>query len=64
MQADTEDAYSEEQGYKFPRFRNNSGGGTLKAGPGAPARPKTIEEARALAPGTVFITPDGRKKVR
>ncbi len=30
----------------------------------APVRVKTPEEAMRLAPGTVFITPDGRKKVR
>lgn len=29
-----------------------------------PVRVRTIDEAMALAPGTVFITPDGRKKVR
>lgn len=29
-----------------------------------PVRVTTIEEARALPPGTVFITPDGRRKVR
>lgn len=29
-----------------------------------PVRVTTVEEARALPPGTVFITPDGRRKVR
>jgi hypothetical protein len=29
-----------------------------------PVRVRTPDEARALAPGTVFITPDGRRKVR
>lgn len=29
-----------------------------------PVRVKTVEEARALPPGTPFITPDGRQKVR
>jgi hypothetical protein len=31
---------------------------------GAPVRVKTVEEAMRLPPGTVFITPDGRRKVR
>jgi hypothetical protein len=31
---------------------------------GEPVRVTTVEEARALPPGTVFITPDGRRKVR
>lgn len=30
----------------------------------APVHVRTIEEARELPPGTVFITPDGRRKVR
>jgi hypothetical protein len=29
-----------------------------------PVRVRTPDEARALPPGTVFITPDGRRKVR
>jgi hypothetical protein len=29
-----------------------------------PVRVKTVAEAEKLAPGTVFITPDGRRKVR
>lgn len=31
---------------------------------GGPVRVRSPEEAEALAPGTVFITPDGRRKVR
>lgn len=31
---------------------------------GGPVRVKSVAEARALKPGTVFITPDGRRKVR
>ena len=31
---------------------------------GAPVRVNSPEEARALKPGTRFITPDGREKVR
>lgn len=31
---------------------------------GGPPRVNSIEEAMALPPGTVFITPDGRRKVR
>jgi hypothetical protein len=34
------------------------------AGAKPPVRVNTPEEAKALAPGTVFITPDGRTKVR
>lgn len=30
----------------------------------APVKVRSIQEARALPPGTVFITPDGRRKVR
>jgi hypothetical protein len=32
--------------------------------PAAPVRVNSLEEARRLPPGTVFITPDGRVKVR
>lgn len=47
-------------------------GGAQPAAPAAPAAPaggepvrvSTVEEARALPPGTVFFTPDGRRKVR
>lgn len=39
-------------------------GGSAPAKPTGPVRVQTIDEARALAPGTVFITPDGRRKVR
>lgn len=47
-------------------------GGAQPAAPAAPAAPaggepvrvSTVEEARALPPGTIFITPDGRRKVR
>lgn len=35
-----------------------------KATAGGPVRVKTAEEAMRLPPGTVFITPDGRRKVR
>lgn len=31
---------------------------------GQPVRVRSVEEARQLRPGTVFITPDGRQKVR
>lgn len=31
---------------------------------GQPVQVQTVEEARALPPGTIFITPDGRRKVR
>jgi hypothetical protein len=34
------------------------------AGAGEPVRVNTPDEAMALPPGTVFITPDGRRKVR
>lgn len=33
-------------------------------GPQQPVRVRTPDEAKALPPGTVFITPDGRRKVR
>ncbi|KAA2235583.1 hypothetical protein [Salinarimonas soli] len=33
-------------------------------GPGAPRRVNSLEEAMALPPGTPFVTPDGRQKVR
>lgn len=47
-------------------------GGAQPATPAAPATPaggepvrvSTVEEARALPPGTIFIAPDGRRKVR
>lgn len=39
-------------------------GGNAAGGAGAPVQVKSVEEANALAPGTVFITPDGRRKVR
>ena len=42
-----------------PSARGAGGGGG-----GAPVRVNTPKEAAALAPGTVFITPDGRRKVR
>jgi len=34
------------------------------AQPAAPIRVRTVQQAMALPPGTVFITPDGRRKVR
>lgn len=43
---------------------SNGVGGPLKPPPGQPVKVNSPEEARALAPGTVFITPDGRQKVR
>jgi hypothetical protein len=46
------------------RGRIRAPGGSAPRGSGQPVRVKTPEEARALKPGTVFITPDGRRKVR
>lgn len=37
---------------------------TSRRGRGAPVRVNSLEEARRLPPGTTFITPDGRVKVR
>lgn len=31
---------------------------------GAPVKVRSLQEARSLPPGTVFVTPDGRQKVR
>ena len=62
--SDIEDVYSEEQGFKFPTFGSRPDAKTLTPKASAPVRVQTVEQARALPPGTVFITPDGRKKVR
>jgi len=62
----------------FPRvgtwdFKGNQPGSQPRSGQvsanqaargSAPVRVNSIEEARALPPGTAFITPDGRRKVR
>lgn len=42
--------------YRAPKGKPRRGG--------APVRVNSLEEARRLPPGTVFITPDGRVKVR
>lgn len=38
--------------------------GSAPAAKRAPVKVQTVEQAKALPPGTVFITPDGRTKVR
>jgi len=48
----------------FPKVGTWRQGASAPAASGAPVRVRSIDEARALAPGTVFITPDGRRKVR
>ena len=45
------------------RFGIDLGGGSAPAAK-APVRVTTPQQAMALPPGTVFITPDGRRKVR
>jgi hypothetical protein len=52
---DYADQYSEEQGYRS--FGGKSGGDQ-------PVKVRTVQEAMKLPKGTVFITPDGRRKVR
>ena len=63
-------------GYKIAEAKNEVGAGRSKhatgdhwhvviaKGPGIPARVRSIQEARALAKGTVFFTPDGVRKIR
>lgn len=54
----------------FPQVGTWNPQGGQRAAPGssapgqAPVRVNTPEEAKRLPPGTVFITPDGRRKVR
>jgi hypothetical protein len=49
---------------EITRRQGHMGGGTAAATAPALPQPKTPEEAAKLAPGTPFLTPDGRKKVR
>lgn len=59
--SDIEDAYGEDQGYKFPTFK----GGTLKPNNAAGGIPTfTPEQARNAPKGTRFRTSDGREMVR
>jgi hypothetical protein len=48
----------EQQLYNDYRTAKKRGGGS------APVRVNSVAEARALAPGTLFITPDGTVKRR
>jgi hypothetical protein len=49
----------------FPKVGTwNPGGSAPAKASSAPVRVQSVDEARKLAPGTVFITPDGRRKVR
>lgn len=57
-QSAMETYFSEDQGYR------PVGGATPAAGASEPVKVRTVQQAMALPPGTVFITPDGRRKVR
>jgi hypothetical protein len=49
----------------FPKVGTwNPGSSAPAKASSAPVRVQSVDEARKLAPGTVFITPDGRRKVR
>lgn len=52
LNEDYEAQYSEDQGYK-----------PIAASP-APRRVRSIQEAQKLAPGTIYIAPDGKKRRR
>jgi hypothetical protein len=56
------DAISNAQGQMVPGFNQTTP--AVAPATGQPVRVNTPEEAMKLAPGTVFITPDGRQKVR
>jgi hypothetical protein len=49
----------QDSGWSFPDEGNEEA-----PAEGEAVRVKGVEEAMALEPGTVFITPDGRRKVR
>lgn len=63
-------------GYKVAEAKNEVGKGrskwatgdhwhvVLAGGPGIPVKVKSIQQARALPKGTVFFTPDGKRKIR
>jgi hypothetical protein len=65
MQEEIESFYTPDAGYRPlqqpPLTRTSQGAQPPTAGP---VRMSTPEEAMALPPGTVFLTPDGRQKVR
>jgi hypothetical protein len=50
--------------YKAGRYRGGHGGISLAGGGSAPVKVNTPQEAMKLPPGTPFLTPDGRTKVR
>ncbi len=57
-----EDTFTEDQGY---RPRNGGASAPGAAAPsGQPVKVRTMQQALALPTGTVFVTPDGRRKVR
>ena len=63
-------------GYKVAEAKNEVGAGrskhatgdhwhvVLAGGPGIPVKVKSIQQALALPKGTVFFTPDGKRKIR
>lgn len=63
-----EDTFTEDQGYRPRTGGARAPVGAAPAAPSAasaaPVRVRTVQQAMALPPGTVFITPDGRRKVR
>jgi hypothetical protein len=67
MNEETEGAFTEDSGYRpigggDPQQATAPASGIQPAS--APVKVRSIQEARKLAPGTVFLTPDGRRKVR